>query len=64
MWGTSYSSGTCLYDENERLIYETLYVTHGGETYYYIYEDDSNKPAYALMLDNGGTWGCGLFPVE
>lgn len=64
MWGTSYSSGTYLYDEKERLLCETLYVTHGGEAFYYIYEDDSSTPAYALMLDNCGTWGCGLYPVK
>ncbi|MDE5588369.1 MAG: hypothetical protein K2J60_04400 [Acetatifactor sp.] len=64
MWGTSFSSGTYLYDEKERLIYENLYVTHGGMSLYYIYEDDSDKPAYALMLDNCGSWGCGLFTVE
>lgn len=24
----------------------------------------SDKPAYALMLDNCGSWGCGLFTVK
>lgn len=64
MWGSSFSSGTYIYDEKERLIYENLYVTHGGMALYYIYEDNSDQPAYALMLDNGGTWGCGLFRVK
>lgn len=64
IWGTSYSSGVYLYDEAERLTYENLYVTHGGMSFYYIYEDGSDKPVYALMLDNCGTWGCGLFTVE
>lgn len=64
MWGSSFGSGTYIYDEKERLIYENLYVTHGGMALYYIYEDDSDQPAYALMLDSGGTWGCGLFRVE
>lgn len=64
MWGSSYGSGTYQYDEEERLVSESLYVTHGGETYYYIYEDGSNQPAYAFLLDSGGAWGCGLFPVE
>lgn len=64
MWGTSYSSGTYIYDEKERLIYENLYVTHGGMAFYYIYEDGCDNPAYALMLDNCGAWGCGLFRVE
>lgn len=64
IWGTSYSSGVYLYDEAERLTYENLYVTHGGMSFYYIYEDDSDQPVYALMLDNCGTWGCGLFRVE
>lgn len=64
MWGTSFSSGTYLYDEKERLLYENLYVTHGGMSLYYIYEDDSDKPAYALMLDNCGSWGCGLYTVK
>lgn len=64
VWGSSYSSGEYLYDEAERLAYENLYVTHGGMSFYYIYEDGSDTPVYALMLDNCGSWGCGLFMVE
>lgn len=64
MWGTTYSSGTYLYDEKERLIYENIFVTHGGMALYYIYEDNSDQPTYALMLDSNGSWGCGLFRVE
>lgn len=64
IWGTSYSSGTYLYDEEERLIAEHLYITHGEMSFYYVYEDGSDQPVYALMLDNCGTWGCGLFRVE
>lgn len=64
IWGSSYGSGTYLYDEKERLIYENLYVTHGGQSFYYIYEDGSDKPIYALMLDNCGSWGSGLYTVK
>lgn len=45
------------FDEQERLLYEYRYVTHGSEDYYYIYEVDGKIPVYCLMLDfNTGDW--------
>lgn len=40
------------YDEKERVVYEKGYITHGHVEYYYIYEDESDKPAYCLYLDH------------
>lgn len=39
-------------DESERLLYEDCYITHGSYEFYYIYLDESEKPAYCLELDN------------
>lgn len=45
------------YDERERVLYEDVYITHGSYDFYYIYTDDSRKPAYCLWLDNNiGVW--------
>lgn len=45
------------YDEAERIIYEHAHNTtmNGCNFYYYIYEDETNKPAYCLYLDNSST---------
>lgn len=40
------------YDETERLIYESNYITHGKIENYYIYQNDGKKPAYCLNLDD------------
>lgn len=55
----TYSSTLCslnsYYDERERLVYETGYLTHGSCEFYYFYEGDGEVPAYGLFLDyNGG----------
>lgn len=42
---------TC-YDESGRILYEQGYITHGWYDYYYIYEDETNKPTYCLWLDD------------
>lgn len=47
-----YSSRQSHYDEGERLIYEHCYVTHGSVDYYYIYEEESEIPAYCLIIDH------------
>ena len=39
------------YDERERLVYRYTYITHGSLEYFYLYEDDGECPAYALVLD-------------
>lgn len=48
---TSRSSEKSWYDELERLVYRHSYITHGSLEYFYIYEDDGERPAYILVLD-------------
>lgn len=43
------------YDEQERLVYRSAYITHGMLEYFYIYEGDSPKPSYCLEFDYGGS---------
>lgn len=52
VFGTTYQSIDSYYDESERIVYETAYITHGSLEYYYIYDDAGREPAYALYLDN------------
>lgn len=52
IFGTTESTLDCFYDEQERIVYKTGYITHGYVEYYYIYEDESDKPAYCLYLDH------------
>lgn len=55
IFGTTLCSVHSMYDQNERVVFESGYITHGHCEYYYIYEDESPKPAYCLLLDyNGG----------
>jgi len=42
----------CYYDETGRIVYIWSYVTHGSMEYYFIYEDDSDIPAYSISIDN------------
>lgn len=54
-FGSTLCSLDSFFDEKERLVYETGYITHGSCEYYYIYEDEGNIPACCLCLDyNGG----------
>lgn len=54
--GTYGASVDSYFDEQEHLLYEYRYVTHGCEEYYYIYKDH-DTPVYSLMLDfNTGDW--------
>lgn len=46
------------YDEKERLIYETAYITHGELEDFYIYLDGGDMPAYCLEIDHGGSGTC------
>ena len=55
LFGTWYTSWCSYFDELERVEYEYNYVTHGTREWFYIYADDSTKPAYMLMVDPG--WG-------
>ncbi|MDE5939023.1 MAG: hypothetical protein K2H37_08070, partial [Lachnospiraceae bacterium] len=43
------------YDEQERLVYCSAYITHGMLEYFYIYGGDSSIPAYCLEFDHGGS---------
>ena len=52
--GSTRSSVDSLYNERERLVYEQAYITHGTLEDYYIYPDDSDKPAYCLEFDYAG----------
>ncbi len=54
LFGTTYLSMDSYYDEGGRISYETGYITHGMLENYYIYKDDSEKPAYSLLLDYAG----------
>lgn len=54
MFATTFSYYKSFYDEKERLIYAEGYITHGSLEYYYIYTDNSKKPAYCLCLDWAG----------
>lgn len=58
IFSTTSSGISSFYDEEERLIYEDSYITHGWLDHYYIYKDDGNKPMYYLELDNnlGTVW--------
>lgn len=49
---TTYQSCDSYYDELERPVYETAYITHGTLNYYYIYDNTSKEPAYELRLDD------------
>lgn len=52
-FGTWFSWQVSHYDERERLAHTASYVTHGSVEGYYIYQGDSDVPAYFLELDHG-----------
>ncbi len=52
VFGTFLCIKDSYYDKRERLIYENAYVTHGSYDFYYIYQDEDDKPEYCLILDN------------
>lgn len=53
VFGTTQQTCDSYYDEKERIVFETGYITHGHVENYYIYEegDMGNKPAYILYID-------------
>lgn len=53
LFGTWYTSWKSFFDELGRVEYEYNYITHGTQYWFYIYEDDTKKPAYAIMVDPG-----------
>mgnify|MGYP005786758835 FL=1 len=54
IWGTTRSTETAYYDEQERLIYVSSYITHGFLEDYYIYEEGNQSPSWCLTLDHMG----------
>lgn len=57
LFGSSYTTWNCYFDEQGRIMYEDSYITHGSYDTYYIYTDDTEEPAYILDLDNCmGEW--------
>ena len=57
IWGSTDQTVSSYFDEQERVIYEHCYITHGGIDRYYIYDDNTNIPKYCFSLDNGGYYG-------
>lgn len=56
LFGSTQMSQSCYFDEQGRITCNYSYVTHGSYSYYYIYGDNSEMPAYCLMLDSAGAW--------
>lgn len=52
------------YDEAERPVYTSAYVTHGFEEDYYIYTEDGTTPSYRLTVDHMGQDACALSFVK
>lgn len=52
LFGTWFQWKDSSYDDLGRLIYEKGYVTHGSFINFYIYEGNSDQPAYCLFLDD------------
>ena len=55
IFGTWYTTWKSYFDNQGRIAYECIYITHGSMEKFYIYSDDDEKPEYLLMLDRG--WG-------
>lgn len=53
-FGTWMQSVRSWYDPLERLVYRSSYITHGSVEYFYIYENDGDRPGYLLVLDEHG----------
>ena len=51
LFGTYSSKLKSYFDDQGRLLYEDVYVTHGSMDYYYLYEGDGKTPKYCLLLD-------------
>lgn len=52
LFGTSGHTKTSWYDEKEREVYSTQYITHGSIEDYYIYDGESKTPLCVLELDD------------
>ncbi|HEX3076317.1 MAG TPA: hypothetical protein VHQ24_05590 [Lachnospiraceae bacterium] len=57
IYGTSESSYVYYYDNQERPMYKSSYMSHGSLESYFIYNGKSKTPSYILLLDdNLGTF--------
>lgn len=54
LFGTTYQWQCSDYDEQERLVYRSAYITHGTLEYFYIYKGDSPNPSYCMEFDYNG----------
>ena len=53
LFSTAFQSQNSDYDELGRLVCKIGYITHGYLDYYYIYEDEGEKPSYCICFDDG-----------
>ena len=53
LFATTFQSQYSDYDELGRLVCKICYITHGSMDYYYIYEDEGEKPGYCISFDDG-----------
>lgn len=61
VFGSTGSSESDYFDEKDRLLYTSSYITHGYVEDYYIYEEDSQEPAFCLTLDHTGDTAYAMF---
>jgi len=54
IFGSVGCSEFCIYDEQERPVYTSAYITHGRLDTYYIYLGEKVSPNYGLILDFDG----------
>jgi len=53
IYGTTSSSGEIYYDEKGRMVYETAYITHGSQYYFYLYNGGKEMPWACFYQDCG-----------
>lgn len=63
VFGTYCTTWESWFDEQGRIEYEDIYITHGSLDYYYIYADDNRQSDYVLVLDNNCGWWVPEFTV-
>lgn len=58
IYGTADSCGKLYYDDNERLIFNKFYVTHGSISRFLFYKDDNIRPWAIVTFDSmaSDTW--------
>ena len=55
LFGSTRMNQHSYYDGLGRVCYETCYITHGQEKFFYIYPDEGPAPAWCLYIDHGGS---------